>query len=578
MRIVRWTVPRAVSTGATALALVGVVAAWPSRLAAQVRAARPAAPPPVLAPGDTLIAGADLQADVDLLARAEAALHPGLYRYQSPAAWAARVAALRRDVAGGMGQRAFYLRLAELTAAVRCGHSYPNFFNQRPAVRARVLESARRLPFRFRWLGDTMVVTGAPSAGASGDGSGGLPPGTRVTAIDGTPAGAVLARLLPLARADGGNDAKRREVLAVTGGERYEAFDVYYPLLFPLGESTTLSVVGPGAGRRAVARGRTVRVATQTFAEREAARAAPPAPTGAASAVATAARADTAPNPLAWSLGYLGDGTAVLTMPSWAAYEHAGWDWRAWLDGALAAVRARDDGRGAPRLVVDLRENEGGDDAVQAALLAALARRPVPLVNPARYVRYRALPPDLRPYADTWDRGFDDWSAQLASAPPVRGPGGVPLLRLGAGRMGSDTTVVRPAGPPITARVAVLVGPVNSSSTFAFAEAVRRSGLALLVGQPTGGNRRGINGGGFYFFRLPRSGIEVDIPLVGYYPPGVGPGPALARVPDGGLAPDVAVAPAADDLERAAGDAVRADDRTLAAAVAALRRPARGRP
>ena len=49
----------------------------------------------------------------------------------------------------------------------------------------------------------------------------------------------------------------------------------------------------------------------------------------------------------------------------------------------------------------------------------------------------------------------------------------------------------------------------------------------VLVGQPTGGNQRGITGGAFFFLRLPNSKIEVDVPLIGQYP--------ATEQPDGGL-------------------------------------------
>lgn len=46
-------------------------------------------------------------------------------------------------------------------------------------------------------------------------------------------------------------------------------------------------------------------------------------------------------------------------------------------------------------------------------------------------------------------------------------------------------------------------------------------------------NQRGINGGAFYFLRLPNSRIEVDLPIIGFFPVG--------ERPDGGLKPDVLV-------------------------------------
>jgi hypothetical protein len=81
---------------------------------------------------------------------------------------------------------------------------------------------------------------------------------------------------------------------------------------------------------------------------------------------------------------------------------------------------------------------------------------------------------------------------------------------------------------------------MNSSATFQFADLVQASKLGLLVGAPTGGNRRGINGGAFFFLRLPASGLEVDLPLIGTFP--------ATPQPDAGLTPDVAVAETQEDI------------------------------
>ena len=92
----------------------------------------------------------------------------------------------------------------------------------------------------------------------------------------------------------------------------------------------------------------------------------------------------------------------------------------------------------------------------------------------------------------------------------------------------------------ISVPVAALIGPQNSSATFQFARAGRESGTVRLYGGTTGGNLRGINGGAFFFVRLPASGLEFDLPLIGYFP--------TVPQPDAGLAPDVAVAATADDI------------------------------
>jgi C-terminal processing protease CtpA/Prc len=86
---------------------------------------------------------------------------------------------------------------------------------------------------------------------------------------------------------------------------------------------------------------------------------------------------------------------------------------------------------------------------------------------------------------------------------------------------------------------------VNSSATFEFADAVQRHRLGTLVGQATGGNQRGITGGAFFFLRLPRSGIEVDVPLIGQFPM------AATPLPDAGLEPDIFVQPQVADIAAA---------------------------
>ena len=50
---------------------------------------------------------------------------------------------------------------------------------------------------------------------------------------------------------------------------------------------------------------------------------------------------------------------SLLSMPSWGLYDSK-WDWRGWLDQAVDRLVAER----VPRLVVDLRANEGGSTAV----------------------------------------------------------------------------------------------------------------------------------------------------------------------------------------------------------------------
>lgn len=456
---------------------------------------------------------AALQADLDLLQHAYETVNPGLRRYLPPGGFAERIAAARRWASGERNLADFFVALARLTASVRCGHSHPNPFNQSPAARAALFAGRDRLPFAFRWIDGRMIVTG-PRGGALP-----LPPGGEILMLDGTEPRRMLAAMLPLARADGSNDAKRVAQLGIAPRDRYAAFDMYRPMLFRL----------PGGG------GVQVRVRQPDGQVRDV-----ELPALNENEIEEARRADG--GRLEWTFDINRDGIGRLTMPDWVTYRSK-WDWKAFLDTSvdrLIAERARG-------LVVDIRGNEGGTECGRH-LLERLVDRDAPLPAFVRKVRYRKLPADLHAALDTWDASFRDWGVAAA------GPDSDGFYRL-AGEDG-DPERLRPRGRRFDGPVAVLVDASCSSATFQFASAVQAGGHATLIGEPTGGNRRGINGDAYFFVRLPETGLEVDLPIVGSFP--------VQPQPDAGIRPDRLVKLRARDI-------AEGRDRQFEAALAILR-------
>ncbi len=193
------------------------------------------------AAGTLMIKSTDLESDGAVLRKAYEALHPGLYRYSSKAEMDAKFDALQKSLSHDLSLQDAYVAFSVFAAQVKCGHTYPNFFNQKNAVATALFEGHDRVPFYFRWLDREMVVIRDFTPDHK------LPRGTRVLAIDGTPVHAILDRLMTVARADGSNDAKRVAYLEVTGDSKYEAFDVYFPMFFPEKSSTLhLLVQRPG--------------------------------------------------------------------------------------------------------------------------------------------------------------------------------------------------------------------------------------------------------------------------------------------------------------------------------------------
>lgn len=447
--------------------------------------------------------------DVALLRRAYMDLHPGLYRYGTPAEVGARFDQLERDFARDQSLGQAYLALSRFLGTVRCGHTYANFFNQSDAVASQLFDGRNRLPFHFRWLAGRMVV----ERNLSGEPA--LRPGATVLSIDGIDTRTILDTLLPYARADGSNDDKRRALLEVRGFDRIETFDVFHPLLFPVGaDGFLLRVRLPDAVER------TLSLAPHGPEERRA-----------------AMRIEADGDGPQWTFAMRAD-VGVLTMPNWALYDSK-WDWNGWLDGAMAETA------GAKGLVIDLRGNEGGLDCGNA-IIARLIDSDLALAADERRVRYRRTPAELDPFLKTWDGSFRDWGDDAVDL-----GNGFYRLRSSTG----DNEIITPRGPRFRGKVVVLIDAQNSSATFQFAQRIRDLGLGVLCGQPTGGNQRGINGGAFFFLELPGSGLEADVPLIGRFP--------LTPKPDAGLTPDIRVDVTADDI-------ATGRDRVMEAALAAI--------
>jgi hypothetical protein len=436
--------------------------------------------------------------DVDVLEKTYMALHPGLYRYNTRPEIDAAFAELRRKFGQDRTLPDSYLALSEFLATIKCGHTYANFFNQPDAVAKELLDKPNKVPFAFRWIKKTMVVTSDATTEHA------FPRGTEILAINGTPTARVLAKLMGVARADGSNDAKRIADLEVLGTSKYEAFDVFFPLYFPSASSTyRFKVRRPGAKRIEMVE---------------------------AAMISSSARQSGLPalDPMspAWTLTYPKKDVALLEMPTWAMYNRK-WDWKAFLQTSFDELAVKS----IPNLVIDLRGNEGGD-SVGDYILPRLVKEKVATENYQRYTRYRTVPQDLRPNLSTWDPSFYDWGK--SAQPDLNGF--FKLTRFDD-LMGS---IVAPGKTPYRGKVYLLVGPENSSATFEFACQVQRLKLGTLVGRPTGGSLRGINGGAFLFLTLPNSKIEVDVPLIAQF--------SADERPDRGLLPDILVQPIAADI------------------------------
>jgi hypothetical protein len=400
--------------------VLGWIAAAPALTHAQSTTKKPPSPPPPPMSAASAAAIADLAGDVTLMAEALATLHPGLLRYNAQIQIDTTMTSIKRSFAGAPDLAQRFLVLSRFLAMLKCGHSYANFFNQKKEVQQALFDKRSRLPFAMRWIGEGMFVTSEQDK---------LQRGTQVGAINGVPVRTMLQALLPYTRADGNNDAKRRNLLNLRGLNKYEFFDVFHGLVYgePPGGVFRLDVKTPD-GKISV-----VEVPALTTEQRHA-----QLPTV----------TDDAP---LWDWRMTDQGVAVLAMPSWALY-NSKWDWQAWLNEKLEAFASDDAAKG---LVVDLRGNEGGLDCGDVILERFLkADSALPL---RRLVRYQKTPTHLNKVLDTWDESFRDWGDKAKRFDDR-------FFALPAG----DTTI-KPKGARIDKPLVVLTDAANSSAAFTFA-------------------------------------------------------------------------------------------------------------
>jgi hypothetical protein len=240
----------------------------------------------------------------------------------------------------------------------------------------------------------------------------------------------------------------------------------------------------------------------------------------------------------------LNDRTALLKMRTWALY-NSQWDWRQFLEQSFANLVARH----CSQLIIDLRDNEGGLSSPGDVILEHLIRKDTAGWKFNRYVRYRTAPHDLVPYLDTWDWSFLDWGTN-AIHPAYLPAGQAVFYRMTRFDDNAGGDLLRPLLPRFEGKVVVLMNSENSSATFQFEQTAQDNKLATLIGEPSGGSRRGINGGAFFFLTLPNSQIEMDLPLIASLP--------ATPQPDQGLVPDKLVTPSQAGLARGSDEVLAA--------------------
>jgi hypothetical protein len=446
---------------------------------------------PYFSSAQTRLRAADLQQDFAILRQAYQQLHPGLYQYIAKEQMDRQFDACQQALDHDQTLKQAFLTIAKLTASIRCGHSQPNFWNQDSTVQRALFDGPTCLPAYARLIGQRFIVTHSVDPQ--------LPAGWEIQQMNGQSIQHIIQRLLPYLRADGANNGKRFALLSITG-KSFECFDIFYALLFPLHQAAfSLRLHNPKTGQT-----KQVQVTALTRQQRK--------------RLMDQQQPQTS-LPMA-QLTWLPGQIPLLRINSMVDYNTA-FDLKGFIDSTFQLINQKK----SPYLLIDARELEGGNDQYAKQIAAHLLTKSItirPLQTTWAYVRldsglYRYITNGS--WADGWKyRSFTDY--EVTSAGQYRS------------KSDQKPDTIHPVDHPFRGKTFLLTSPMNSSAGFILARLLKQHRLATLVGQTTGGNQKGITAGAVFFVRLPHSGIEVDVPLIGT-------GYDVAKhLPDAGLQPD----------------------------------------
>ena len=414
-----------------------------------------------------------LQADLEAIVALHERTNPNPYLRVSKESIRALADKLKASIDRPMTRREFLPVVMELQAGYRSDH-YGQGVPQED-LEAALARGERLLPFRAEPRNDQLIVV------AVAEGERAIEPGDTIARIGGVSAADHLARLRALVPDETARyrDTQVRERYRTLAWAVGVTLPTQVEIIRPDGSRRTATVEGVGDGARKTERTAATRVSSNTHVEppREVLVNSPPF------------RALLLPGepPAAAPV-------ALIEFPTMSGPLGSQWD--KFLDQAIAAINER----GAAGLIVDIRENGGGNSALGDALLARINDRPYRMAS--RIV---------------WRKSADsDELFRLSTKPTWRWlMFALPLFvpDYSALKHGEDLTLQtrvasRPrVEPRFDGPTSLLIGERTFSSAMLLADAARTYDLMLTVGQPTGGVPNAL--GDIGPFTLPNSRIVV---------------------------------------------------------------------
>lgn len=454
---------------------------------------------------------AQMSQDFSIFKRALKQLHPGLYRYNTPAEFESFFKEIEAKLTKPLPEEEFFRLLAQTASQIACGHTYLNPLNQTKFVRAKLFERRVYFPFYFRLIDKKMIVMENISSKK-------LPTGSEIVKINGVAAGKIINDLLSVTSLDGrGTMTARLKSLELkrTRENQFQTFDVYFPLLFPLKDEIFEIEAVDYQTKKPLKFQVLAMSRAEKFAETE------------------RIYGKTPTYEDEWKFQIRDDSTAILKIGNSLTWRLKTFEYKQFIAVAFAEMRLKN----VKNLILDWRGNDGGNSDLNIEIIKYLTKTKIDCLEPVkRFVRVSRPDKDLTDYIEVFDEQMRRFLTE-----------GVPenLLKKSVGDLyeflgKAECETIEPAGNNFTGKTFLITNAENASAAFQFARAIKSNKLAAIVGEETAGNLQGINGGNYFLLRLPNSTFEIDIPV--YFQ-----SPTTAQK-DSGVVPDFQIKPKIENI------------------------------
>jgi C-terminal processing protease CtpA/Prc len=363
-------------------------------------------------------------------------------------------------------------------------------------------------PVLFKAIGNSLIVTHNVSDNET------IKPGDEIIAINGIKIKTIIDSLLTVSKADGMNGLnKQLDNITLSkrdiGVKRFTLFDIYFPLFFKTNlneKNFKITMQQGGKISEVVVKGLSKEQREQQFIARYGAE---------------------PQDEKTWYLKEINTNTILFRLGDFSTYNWK-FDFKKYLDSVFTQINQK----GYKNLIVDIRENEGGADEARDAVLSYLTSKPIGCANPVRRLyRYTSITDSLLPNLDTWDDSYKK---------PKTGYTKTPDGYFEKQSSKPDCEEIMPNKNHFKGKLFLITDVTNSSATFIMADCIKRNKLGIVVGETTGGTQQGINGGEIIFFYMPKTKIEMDIPLIWQQP--------TSTKPDAGIKPDYTIPTTKKDI------------------------------